>query len=327
MLNDVSLEIIQKCLNNCIHCSSNSCYTSSAILNLQLIREVVDDIVILGAKRLCLSGGEPFLHTDIVEIIQYAVDKGLILDIYSSGIVGEHNQEQPIEKELLCQCKKAGLNRIIFNLQATRSDIYDSIMQTKHNFKNLLESIKRTQECGIETELHFVPMKQNFKEIDNVIQLAKQLDVCQISFLKLVPHGRAKLNEQKIMLSEEELQYVQEKLYGISEENKKIRIGLPLSYPDSKEDCCHAVKEKLYIKFDGSVFGCEAFKYIKFYDNNKTEITPDNIKEKGIREIYVTSAFLNKSKELVDKYSCKDSGCENCPVQKYLKENNCNVYN
>ena len=118
MLYDVSLEILQKCLNNCLHCSSNSCHNSKAILRLDTIKQIIDDIVYLGAKRLCLSGGEPFLHPDIIEIVEYATQKGLILDVYSSGIVGEYNLEKSISKEMLWECKKRGLNRIMFNVQA-----------------------------------------------------------------------------------------------------------------------------------------------------------------------------------------------------------------
>ena len=324
MLNDVSLEIIQKCLNNCVHCSSNSCYNSKAILEIHTIEEVIDDIVELGAKRLCLSGGEPFLHTDLINIISYAVQKGLILDIYSSGIVGTYGKEEAIEESVLIECKKAGLNRIMFNLEAAHPEAYDSIMGTTNNFPLVIESIKRAKKQNIETEIHFVPMKQNFNEAKHVVKLAKELGVCCVSFLRLVPHGRAKLNIENIMLDEDELQSIQKELYMIKDSGEKIRIGLPLSYPEDKMHC-HAVKEKLYIKFDGSVFGCEAFKYIQFLDDENVSITPDNVINRRIKDIAAKSLFLEKSIDLVEKFSNMKCGCDNCPVQKYLKEENKNV--
>ena len=138
-LYDVSLEILQKCLNNCLHCSSNSCHNSKAILRLDTIKQIIDDIIYLGAKRLCLSGGEPFLHPDIIEIVEYATQKGLILDVYSSGIVGEYNLEKSISKEMLWECKKRGLNRIMFNVQAADSVVYDAIMNTKYGENAIYE--------------------------------------------------------------------------------------------------------------------------------------------------------------------------------------------
>lgn len=324
MLNDVSLEIIQKCLNNCVHCSSNSFYNSKSKLEIKIIEEVIDDIVELGAKRLCLSGGEPFLHTDIIDIVRYAVQKGLKLDIYSSGVIGKRGQEEAIGDKMLLECKKAGLNRIMFNLQAAHPETYDLIMGTTNNFPLVLESIKRAKKYNIETEIHFVPMRQNFNEIKCVIELAKELGVCCVSFLRLVPHGRAKLNIENIMLDEDELRSIQEELHAIKEGGEKIRIGLPLSYPEEKTHC-HAVKEKLYIKFDGSVFGCEAFKYIQFLDEKNVLIPPDNVIKRRVKDIASKSLFLEKSIDLVEEYSNMKCGCDNCPVQKYLKEKDKNV--
>lgn len=319
MLNDISLEILQKCLNNCLYCSSNSCHNSKTILRLDTIKRIVDDVVFLGAKRLCLSGGEPFLHPNIVEVIEYAAQKGLIVDVYSSGIVGERNLEKSISKEMLGKCKQSGLNRIMFNVQAADPEVYDTIMNTKGKYDLLIQSIINAEECQIDTEIHFVPMKQNYNQVTNVVKLADKLNVCCVSFLRLVPHGRAKDNKDKIMLSDDELRNIQKELYCIKEAGKKVRIGLPLSHTDV-ETKCHAVREKLYIKFDGSVYGCEAFKYIKFFTEDMKEVIPDNVLHNRIREIYNDSLFLNKSIELVDRYSGDCTGCENCPVQKFLRE-------
>lgn len=268
---------------------------------------------------MCLSGGEPFLHPDIVETIEYAAQKGLIVDVYSSGIVGEHDLEKSISKEMLWKCKKSGLNRIMFNVQAADSEVYDTIMNTKGKYDLLIQSITNAGECQIDTEIHFVPMKQNYNQVTNVVKLAEQLNVCCVSFLRLVPHGRAKDNKEKIMLCDDELRNIQKELYCVKETGKKVRIGLPLSYADV-ETKCHAVREKLYIKFDGSVYGCEAFKYIKFFTEDMEEIIPDNVLHNRIREIYSNSLFLNKSIELVDRYSEDCIGCENCPIQKFLRE-------
>lgn len=254
-----------------------------------------------------------------MEIVEYATQKGLILDVYSSGIVGDHNLEKPLSKEILWECKKRGLNRIIFNVQAADPIVYDAIMGTKGKYDLLIQSITNAQECQIETEIHFVPMKQNCNQIESVVKLAKQLNVCCVSFLRLVPHGRAKVNRDKIMLLDNELRSIQNKLYSIKKTGKAIRIGLPLSHSDV-EIKCHAVREKLYIKFDGSVYGCEAFKYIKFFTEDMKEVIPDNVSHAKIREIYNNSLFLKKSVELVDRYSENQTGCENCPVQKFLRE-------
>lgn len=320
MLKEVSLEIIQKCLNNCIYCSSNSSYDSKPILELDTIKEIIDDIVYLGAKKLCLSGGEPFLHTDIISIIEYATYKGLELNIYSSGIISSQNNKKALDENMLLKCKNAGLSKIIFNLQGASSQVYNLITGTNNHFPLVISSIKRTKKANIKVEIHFVPMKQNIDDIDTILNLSNKLNIDKINFLRLVPHGRALSNKENIILNEDQLKNIQKKLYKIKGSGAKIRIGLPLSSPED-ETHCHAIKEKLYIKFDGNVYGCEAFKYMKFFNDKNEIILPDNILKNRLKDIYEDSLFLTKSKNFIEEFSSKKYDCENCPVQRYLNSN------
>ena len=121
------------------------------------------------------------------------------------------------------------------------------------------------------------------------------------------------------MIDNGELSVLCSRLADLQAHGKSIRLGLPLSIQGNTPPC-HAVKEKLYIKFDGLVFGCEAFKYIQFRDEDENPVLPDSILEKDIEEIYHTSEYLKRSLQLVEHYEDYQIGCENCPVQKYLRE-------
>ena len=79
-----------------------------------------------------------------------------------------------------------------------------------------------------------------------------------------------------------------------------------------------------YEQCHGSVFGCEAFKYIVFKAENGNVIKPDNVHDESVVEIYNKSPFLAESKKLIRKYSSCAIGCENCPVQKYIKSQEVN---
>lgn len=152
-----------------------------------------------------------------------------------------------------------------------------------------------------------------------MIRFAEQMGIEQVNFLKLVPHGRARKNAQSIMVNDDDLNKLCSRLVDLQTKGKSIRLGLPLSIQGSTPPC-HAVKEKLYIKFDGSVFGCEAFKYITFHDEHGVSVLPDNILEKDVEQIYENSEYLKQSVKLVESYENCQIDCENCPVQKYLKE-------
>ena len=318
MIKDVSIELIQKCVNQCIHCSSCSTEGSVAMLDLDTMRRVIRTLQGPKVERVCLSGGEPFLHPDLSEIVRQIVGCGMTVDIYSCGIRKEAGTPEPLSVERLSLMKDAGLRSLLFNVQSVDEPTYDRITQSKGHFPLLRMSITNAIACGIRTEIHFVPMRQNVHEAEEVIRFAERTGIEQVNFLKLVPHGRARENAQSLMISDEDLTALCSRLADLQAQGKSIRLGLPLSIQGNTPPC-HAVRKKLYIKFDGSVFGCEAFKYIQFWDGNGSPVLPSNILENDIEEIYHNSEYLKRSLRLVEYYESCQIGCENCPVQKYMK--------
>ena len=141
MIKDVSIEIIQKCLNNCLHCSSCSTSKSTAILSKNDVAKVVDGLCTLGVQRICLSGGEPFLHPDVSEIIGYISQKGIIIDVYSCGILGNEDAPTALSLTYLKKLKSVGLKSIIFNMPSASEKTYDFITKTTGHFSLLIESV------------------------------------------------------------------------------------------------------------------------------------------------------------------------------------------
>lgn len=77
MLKEISFEIIRRCPNNCLHCSSYSTDKCTEIIPVELFKKVVKGAKRLGAQTISFSGGEPFLHPDIVEMIDFVHSLGL----------------------------------------------------------------------------------------------------------------------------------------------------------------------------------------------------------------------------------------------------------
>lgn len=316
MIKDISFEITKRCLNNCLHCSSCSTSNCKQQIDFSTICKTIDEMPKIGVKRVCLSGGEPFLHPNLAEIVKYIKNSGMEVNIYSSGITEKNAQLSSIPIDEMLKLKDYGLTKIMFNVQSPYSEGYDKITGTNGRFPFVKSSIANAVNAGIYTEIHFVPMKLNIKDIDSIIDFAKENKINKVSFLKLVPHGRALANKEKIQLSSEETVKLRAKLNSIKSEN--IRIGIPLSL-DFESDFCHAASSKLYIKFDGTVYGCEAFKYIQQFDESLKEIQPCNIYEMGLCDIYHNSKYIRATQKFINKYSSVSSRCESCPVQKFLE--------
>jgi MoaA/NifB/PqqE/SkfB family radical SAM enzyme len=203
-LKEISIEIIQRCPNNCIHCSSNSSCSSKNIINYEVYKKTIDDAVDLGLSRVCISGGEPFLHPDLVKFIKYSKEKGLEVFIYTSGITfNSMGEYADIDESLIKQLKDIGLDRLIFNVQSCEEVLYNTIMGTENCFNLMKSSIKNCVNCKLFCEMHFVPMRLNYNMIHSVLEMARELGVSKVSFLRLVMQGRALLNRDKVELSKE----------------------------------------------------------------------------------------------------------------------------
>lgn len=316
MLKEISIEIIRKCPNNCLHCSSLSNKYCNEIMPLEKFKEVVIDAAYLGAQTICLSGGEPFLHQDIVEMTRFVHSKGLNCYIYTSGIVLNENICEAIPEDILFNVSRS-TTKLIFNLEAAEEKIYDIIMGTKGCFKKVKQSIISANKFNIVTEIHFVPMKLNINQIEKIVNLSKMLGVSKVSFLRLVVHGRAQKNKEIIELSNEEYNCVKLKLKEIQEKSDlSIRIGVPLSDGSSCHKC-EAANGKLNIRYDGVVFPCEVFKNHEF-KHSLPNLYPMSIYEERLKVIYEQSKYLSFIRSFSKEFS-KVNSLETCVGQELIK--------
>ncbi|MFZ5989340.1 MAG: radical SAM/SPASM domain-containing protein [Bacillota bacterium] len=314
-LKEISFEIIQRCPNNCVYCSSNSNCQSKNIISFDVFKRTIDDAVDLGLERVCISGGEPFLHPDIIKFIQYSKKQNLEVFVYTSGIVlNSLGWYDCLNKSILKELNEIGLDRLIYNVQSSDEILYNTIMGTNNCFGLMKTSIKNSVEVGLFSEIHFVPMKVNYKQVYSVLEMARELGVSKVSFLRLVIQGRALQNKGMVELSNEMNDELKTMLISLKEKYNdiNIRVGVPLS--DSSNYGCNASLGKLIIRYDGAVFPCEAFKYISAINKEKV-VNPDNINVSSLKEIYHASEFLGILRAEIKEFKAQKLSCESCPAQ------------
>ena len=112
MVKDLCFEVIEKCLNNCMFCSSKSSYDKKQIIEFDDFKKVIDYFMKNGGiEELSLSGGEPFLHPDIIKMVKYAKSLGIRVVIFTSGVVcGKEVSKE--DKEYINDEMTKYLNRI-----------------------------------------------------------------------------------------------------------------------------------------------------------------------------------------------------------------------
>lgn len=300
-LKELCLEIISSCPMNCIHCSNENDHLE--ILEFDEIKSIIDDFCDLGGKILEISGGEPLEHADITKIIRYAKTNGLEVRLYTSGLVSQKGEFVSITDKLANNLKGSSIDKIIFNIEGSKSTTHELISGLNGSFNKAIESISTVISAGLWAGIHFVPTKLNFREIEKTIEICSNLGVSEFAILRFVPQGRGFKNREKLELS----QHDREELFDILNKIKCqsiIRIGHPLNcfISDYEFSECIAGKSICLIKPNGQVVPCPAFK-------QNVDYIAGSIKNKSLSDIWLYSKILEKLRTF--KYE-NLIGCKNC---------------
>ena len=324
MLKDLCFEIIQTCPNKCKFCSSNSSQDKQTIITFEQFKKTVMHFIKQGGiEELSISGGEPFWHPDLFEMVKFCKDNGIKTVIFTSGIkrasamtvemieyiknkckqdLQEIEKHEPwnerlkinvkayydrcltpksfegITRQEFEKLKQLGLDKIVFDWQAFEESTDNELMGRKGLITCLMDSLIRASRTGINVDVHFIPMKPNYRQFSDIIECLEISGVKNISVLNFVPQGRGRDNKEELMLSKEELKEFSEILKKEKEHySGNIRIGIPLNGKISH--LCTAGTEKLDIKYDGTVLPCPAFKEMSIETMEKYGIKLHSIYE------------------------------------------------
>lgn len=323
-LRDLCFEIIQTCPNECQFCSSRSTKYEKKIIPLDVFEKTIEHFMQQGGiEEISISGGEPFLHPMLFEMVRFCKAKGIRTVIFTSGIkrsnpisaeeietikaecaerlseIESHEPENErlkknvkrhyermlqipeftsISKDEMAMLKKLGLDKIVFDWQADTEELDNNLMGRKNLYTCLMDSVIRAKSVGLNIDIHFIPMKPNYRQFPEILGFLELARIPNISILNFVPQGRGRVNKEELMLSDEEMKEFAQIIQNAKPHySGKIRIGIPLL--GNIQHLCTAGTEKLNIKYDGTVLACPSFKEISAETMEKYGIRLHNIYE------------------------------------------------
>ncbi|MCW4050452.1 MAG: GTP 3',8-cyclase MoaA [Candidatus Bathyarchaeota archaeon] len=165
-INSLRISLTQRCNFNCFFCHQEGEHNSLGELTPEEIETVVSVASELGIKNIKLTGGEPLLREDLVEIVQR-------ISPYVSEVSMTTNASRLADQA--CSLKEAGLKRVNVSLHTLNDVTFNKI--TGQRYENTVtEGIKAAKECGLEpVKLNMVVMKGiNSDEIPELIEYSKE---------------------------------------------------------------------------------------------------------------------------------------------------------
>jgi pyrroloquinoline quinone biosynthesis protein E len=166
----VQIEPTTKCNLNCISCT-HSTYTKDMIgdLSFENFKKIINQIPT--ALIVKLQGmGEPFFNHDIVNMLKYSKQKGMITEVISNGTI--------LNEEALKY-----LDSLVFSFDGATKKTYEKI-RVGSNFERVVGNIKKAVKLKKDTTIcmSIVVLKENINELKEFVDLAKGLGVDAVGF-------------------------------------------------------------------------------------------------------------------------------------------------
>lgn len=319
-IEEIKIELSYKCIMNCVHCSSDGAKDKEQSISYEKACEIIDSASSLGVKTISLSGGEPFLWPRLEKLINLIKTKGLNTKVYTCGV--SKNFERIV--------KKIAPNNlsIIFSLYSSKAIFHEEITGIEGSFERTVSSIKVSLQNQFTTEIHYVPLKSNYRELEKLAEFCGSLGVEKISILRFVPQGRGVLNNHLVLNKKENLE-LKNQIVNLRKRGFNIRTGSPLNYLLLEgQPSCTSGSNKLIISPDLSIYPCDAFKQIRsdsFFGCDEYS----SLEKHGLLECWNNSIYLNSVRAILKsnfEEPCKScdmvNSCQSgCLAQKIIQTN------
>ena len=200
----IALELTRACNLACRHCRASALASVSAPSQPELdelstveVENLIDSIASFCKPVIILTGGEPLLRSDVFEIARYINAKGLNAALATNATI--------VTPEVAAKIKQSGIARVSVSIDGASAKTHDEFRGVRGAYAASMQGIKHLLNAGVEVQINVTIAKHNLAEVQQILELAKQLKVHALHIFMLVPVGRGKQIQE---LSPEECENV-----------------------------------------------------------------------------------------------------------------------
>lgn len=178
--------LVRRCNLRCKHCYSISGDVDfPGELSLEQVFAVMDDLKRFGVPVLILSGGEPLLRPDIVEISKRSKAMGFYTALSTNGTL--------ITPEWVPVLADIGYDYIGISFDGI-GETHDKFRGKQGAFDESLEALRACRGAGIKVGVRFTLTADNWQQLPVLVDLVKQERVDKFYLSHLVYAGRGNKN-------------------------------------------------------------------------------------------------------------------------------------
>ncbi|MFO0875963.1 MAG: radical SAM protein [Gemmataceae bacterium] len=170
----IALEVTRRCNIACLHCFVPNERQDPSLASLV---ELFAPLRQAGCRKLILTGGEPLLRTDLVEIVRAAVEVGIGVDL-NSNLVG-------LTEERVAALVEAGLAEASTSLYGDEA-FHDAFVRHAGAYASTLRSCNLLRQHGVDIDFHGPVWAENLSFVEHVYELAERMDASSVTLFKVI---------------------------------------------------------------------------------------------------------------------------------------------
>lgn len=291
------LELTYLCNEKCRHCylDDQKANTETGVLRFDAWKKVIDEIADMGCMNVLVTGGEPTLHPDFLQICRHIVGRGMLLDIFTNAL--------DISGELFDSIVDLHPNTVSFSLYGGTPEFHDWITRVPGSFERSLKTILMFKCAGVDVYVKSVLLKGHADEFAKLCKWGKRVHI-PVRCGQFVSDGNAGTSRGDLTADEETL-----RVY-LREEAKENQFWKQQKVParNADEAICGIGLSTLAFRPNGDISPC--IPYLK---------TLGNVRNDAISGIWSSHPELERLRSLKFRdispkcAECEDSGfCSVC---------------
>jgi len=168
-----SIEVTARCNLRCVHCYINEPVADNQVRNRELSKQelysILDQITDEGCLWLLLTGGEPFVRPDFLDIYTYAKKKGMLITLFTNGTT-----ITPRIADYLAEWRPSSIEITLYGFS---KETYEKVTGVRGSYEQCMRGIDFLMERKLPLTLKSTILTLNKTEIWDIKRYAESLGV------------------------------------------------------------------------------------------------------------------------------------------------------
>ena len=178
-------EITRACALACRHCRAEAqSHRHPDELNREEASRLISQLADLNPPMLILTGGDPLMRSDALDLVREATAEGLHVGLSPSATARLLNAD-------FAEIKSAGVERISLSLDGTTRATHDAFRGIPGTFDRTIAAVHRAHAADLSVQINTTLTRGNLREYEAFKKLMFELKPAMWSVFLLVPTGRA----------------------------------------------------------------------------------------------------------------------------------------